>query len=139
MSQPASTMPAPGLNFSASGNQPDRDVAEEFLSGLKRILDNHGDTITDHTLKVTPAGWTATGTGTSADPGAHHGLLADLKAWLARPEAGTGYSEFTSPYVAASNFHHAPAAPEPTAAPQAPAGGEAPAGYPGEAPTPPAG
>jgi hypothetical protein len=98
--------PAPaGWNFAASGNTSDSNVIDRIRNGLESLKG-----IADHgwsglTVSQAPNGWVANGSGATDDPNTHSAVLSGIASVLRDPDAGTGSSEFASPFTPDTNFH----------------------------------
>ena len=92
-------------------------IGEDIIASLKRGLGVLGalpgvsNVITS--VEATDHGWSLSASGDAGTPDDHALVLSHVTGLLASPALETGTSEINSPFVAAQNFHTAPAADTP--------------------------
>ena len=99
-----------GWSIIASGLAKGAEVIEALTQGLEnlKVLPGAQNVTTDVT--ATKEGWTLAASGEGDSPNDHALVLSHVTGLIANPALETGTSEINGPFVAAQNFHTAPAA-----------------------------
>lgn len=102
---PNDSYPAPGWSFAASGKPVEPGIGERIKEGLTALLADTRFGKAALEFLTNADGWQVTANGAAGDSQDHHTLFARLRDLITSPDANTGSSSFTSPFVSQSNFH----------------------------------
>lgn len=117
--------PEPGWNFAVSGEATEPTIIERIRSALERLWADAERTVITKFFDAGAQGWQASASGTAATPAEHQRVYAETQRIISDPEAVTGSSSFSSPFITATAFHTVPA--------PAPAAGDGDTADPGQA------